>query len=186
MLDSKVYGDSFRTNIPPPVMVDRKLDIVGEEVTLDLPSPPFPNPTVLPDRLVATMLPVIVIRHPMFTYPSYARASDSFGETVFGPDFALVASFRWQRIIYDLHRAYYDKVDPEGKKDWPIVVDGDRLVEDTKGQMKKFCGLIGLTESEIQYTWDSTDRPKDVVVNAFIGAITGSTGVIKGPVSLLL
>ncbi|KAF5393114.1 hypothetical protein D9757_001093 [Collybiopsis confluens] len=183
MLDSKMYTDFFRTKIPPPVIVDRKLDVIGDEVALDLPSPPFPNPTVLPDRLVATMLPIIVIRHPMFTFPSFARATSTFGQTALDTDFEFFATFRWQRMIYDFYRAYYDKVGSEGKESWPVVVDGDKLVEDTQGQMKQLCALIGLTESEIQYSWDSSARPRDRVVDAFVGDFNQSTGVIKGPAS---
>ncbi|KIK64796.1 hypothetical protein GYMLUDRAFT_160542, partial [Collybiopsis luxurians FD-317 M1] len=164
-----------------PVIIDRKLDVTGSDVELDLPSPPFPNPTLFPDRLVATMSPVLIIRHPISTYPSYVRASSIFGASVFHAEFSLVGSYRWQRIIYDFYRAYYDKTDPEGKRDWPIVIDGDKLVEDTEGQMKKFCELTGLTESGIRYSWDSAGRPIDRVHGAFVGTISESTGVIKGP-----
>ncbi|KIK64798.1 hypothetical protein GYMLUDRAFT_39761 [Collybiopsis luxurians FD-317 M1] len=165
-------------------MIDHKLDVIGPEIDLDLPSPPFPNPTLLPDRIVATVSPVVIIRHPIFTYPSWVRASSVFGGNVFDAEFSLVGSYRWQRIIYDFYREYYDKTDPEGKKDWPIVMDGDKLVEDTQGQMKKFCELVGLTESEIQYSWDSAGRPPDRLLTAFMGTISESTGVIKGPDSL--
>ncbi|KAF5339672.1 hypothetical protein D9757_014853 [Collybiopsis confluens] len=166
---------------PRPVMVDRKLDVIGsEEIELQLPSP-LPNPTVLPDRLVATMTPVIIIRHPAYVFPSYIRAAASYGVGVHSPQFKIPGSLRWQRFIYDFYRAYYDKIDDEEKKGWPIVIDGDDLVEDTQGQMKKFCELVGLTESEIQYSWEAAGRPTDQMQNAFVGVLKESTGVIKGP-----
>ncbi|KIK70301.1 hypothetical protein GYMLUDRAFT_151596 [Collybiopsis luxurians FD-317 M1] len=183
-LNSQIGFASKDSEKPRPVMVDRKLDVIGPEVELDLPSPPFPNPTMLPDRLVATMSPVIIIRHPIFTYPSYVRAFSVIRESGLKTEFSLMATYRWQRIIYDFYRAYYNQTDPAGKKDWPVVIDGDKLVEDTEGQMKKFCALVGLTESEIQYSWDSLGRPTDRFLDSFMGTINESTGVIKGSVSL--
>ncbi|KAJ3777336.1 hypothetical protein EV361DRAFT_388128 [Lentinula raphanica] len=162
---------------PRPVLVDRKLDVVGsetEEIKL-----PIPNPTLLPDRIIATMSPVLIIRHPIFTYTSYLRAATVFGATAFDSEFGLMTTYRWQRIIYDLYREYYDKTDPEGKKNWPIVIDGDKLVEDTKGQMQKFCALTGLDESQIQYSWNPSEEQLSTVYRAFVGTIKNSTGIIK-------
>ncbi|KIK64799.1 hypothetical protein GYMLUDRAFT_39762, partial [Collybiopsis luxurians FD-317 M1] len=171
---------SFSRKETGPEIVDCKLDVTSSEVEPYLPSPPFPNPTLLPDRLVATMSPVIIIRHPMFVFPSWARVCSTFGQTVFDKEFGVIGSLRWQRIMYEFYRAYYDKIDPEGRKDWPIVIDGDKLVEDTQGQMQKFCSLVGLAESEIQYSWEASDRFPDRVMDAFRGTIKGSTGVIRG------
>ncbi|KIK70300.1 hypothetical protein GYMLUDRAFT_255450 [Collybiopsis luxurians FD-317 M1] len=179
-LNSHIGFGSKDSLKPQPVMVDRKLDVIGPEVELDLPSPPFPNPTLLPDRLLATMSPVVLIRHPIFTYPSYLRAISIVGGSRL-TELSLMATYRWQRIIYDFYRAYYNKTDPEGKRDWPIVIDGDKLVEDTEGQMKKFCALVGLTESEIEYSWDSLGRSENRLLDAFVGTINESTGVIKAP-----
>ncbi|KIK53832.1 hypothetical protein GYMLUDRAFT_178364, partial [Collybiopsis luxurians FD-317 M1] len=148
---------------------------------------PLPNPTFLPDRLLATVSPVITIRHPMYSFPSWVRAASTFGSTVFDTEFAVTGSFRWQRIIYDFYRAYYDSLNTDqggdNKKDWPIVIDGDKLVDNTQGQMSKFCALVGLPESGIRYTWESTDQPTDHVTDAFLGTIMGSKGVIKRPVT---
>jgi hypothetical protein len=184
LFDSKFLNSNITVpspEVPRPLIVDHKLDVVGsEEIEFNLPSPPFPNPTLLPDRIVAAVSPIIIIRHPMFTYPSYARISALYEGTVFDDDFAVNSTYRWQRVVYDFYRAYYDKVDPEGKKDWPIVVDGDKLVEDPQGQMKKLCALIGWDESQIQYSWNASNHPvKNKVINAFVGTAMKSTGVIK-------
>ncbi|KAJ3798960.1 hypothetical protein GGU11DRAFT_778918 [Lentinula aff. detonsa] len=166
-----------RREVPRPVMVDHKLDVVGSEAA-DIQLP-IPNPTLLPDRIIASMSPVLIIRHPIFTYTSYMRAATVFGGTAFDSEFQLMATYRWQRIIYDFYREYYDKADSEWKKDWPIVVDGDKLVEDTKGQMQKFCALTGIDESQIEYSWNASDENLNTTYRAFVGTIKGSTGVIK-------
>ncbi|KAF9067689.1 hypothetical protein BDP27DRAFT_1225552 [Rhodocollybia butyracea] len=99
-----------------------------------------------------------------------------------------MTSYKWSRIMYDFHRSYYEKTDPGGKmKNWPIVVDGDRLVEDTKGQMKKFCDIAGLDESEIQYSWEAAGlEPDEKPLSSFLRTIKESTGVIKGPPSSMI
>ncbi|KAF9067688.1 hypothetical protein BDP27DRAFT_1364740 [Rhodocollybia butyracea] len=167
---------------PRPALVDHRFDVVdSKEAEVKLP---IPNPTLLPDRILASSLPVIMIRHPVFTYPSYERAASVYTTTVFDLEFTVMTSYKWSRIMYDFYRSYYEKTDPEGKmKDWPIVVDGDRLVEDTKGQMKKFCDIARLDESDIQYSWEVAGLGTDEkALISFLRTIKESTGVIKGPV----
>ncbi|KAE9407254.1 hypothetical protein BT96DRAFT_986861 [Gymnopus androsaceus JB14] len=165
--------------MPRPAMVDNKFDVVGSGKDVDI-NFPIPNPSLLPDRIVASVSPVIIIRHPMFTFPSYVRASSIFGATVFDTEFMIMATCRWQRMVYDFYRAYYNNIDPEGKKDWPVVIDGDKLVQDTQGQMKKFCALTGMDESLVRYSWDASNVKLDKILHAFIGTIAESTCVIRG------
>ncbi|KAJ4479040.1 hypothetical protein J3R30DRAFT_3473647 [Lentinula aciculospora] len=180
LFDSKFINANISTprrEVPRPDIVDRKLDVVNPaDVDVQLP---VPNPTWLPDRIIASMSPIIIIRHPVSTYTSYIRAASVFGGTGLDSEFPLMATYRWQKIIYDLYREYYNKTDPEGKKDWPIVIDGDKLVEDTKGQMQRFCELTGIDESQIQYSWNPSSEAIDGVYRAFVGTIKESTGVIK-------
>ncbi|KAF9067691.1 hypothetical protein BDP27DRAFT_1225486, partial [Rhodocollybia butyracea] len=166
---------------PRPALVDHRFDVVdSKEAEVKLP---IPNPTLLPDRILASSLPVIIIRHPVFAFPSYERAASVYATTVFDMEFSVMTSYKWSRIMYDFYRSYYKKTDPQGKmKDWPIVVDGDRLVEDTRGQMKKFCDIAGLDESEIQYSWEAAGLvTDDKPLISFLATIKESTGVIKGP-----
>lgn len=172
---------------PQPALLDHRFDVVdSKEAEVKLP---IPNPTLLPDRILTSSLPVITIRHPVFTYPSYERAASDFAATVFDTTtdivLTMMTSYKWSRIMYDFYSSYYEKIDPGGKmKDWPIVVDGDRLVEDTKGQMKKFCDIAGLDESDIQYSWEAAGlKPDEKPLSSFLKTIKESTGVIKGPVS---
>ncbi|KAE9407255.1 hypothetical protein BT96DRAFT_914834 [Gymnopus androsaceus JB14] len=168
-----------RDEMPRPVMVDNKFDVVGSEEDVDI-SFPIPNPSMVPDRIVASVSPVIIIRHPMFTFPSFVRATSVFGATVFDTEFAIMSTYHWQRMMYDFYRAYYDKIDPKGKKDWPVVIDGDKLAQDTQGQMKKFCALAGMDESLVRYSWDAANVKLDKVLHAFVGTMAESTGVIRG------
>ncbi|KAE9407253.1 hypothetical protein BT96DRAFT_874855 [Gymnopus androsaceus JB14] len=182
MFESKLINANIscpRPETPRPVIMDKKFDVVGSEEEVDI-SFPIPNPSLLPDRIIASVSPVIIIRHPMFTCPSFARATSVLGDTVFDTHFTVMASYRWQKMIYEFYRAYYDNIDPEGKKDWPVVIDGDRLIQDTQGQMKKFCALIGMDESLVKYSWDASNAKIDKAHQAFVGTIEQSTGIIRG------
>ncbi|KIK65191.1 hypothetical protein GYMLUDRAFT_160435, partial [Collybiopsis luxurians FD-317 M1] len=160
---------------PRPILIDHKLDMEGtDRGNCKLP---VPNPTLLPDRVVTSISPVIIIRHPMFTYPSFARASSSCGGTVFDTEFPINSTYRFQRIIHDFYHAYFQSSDLDGKQNWPIVIDGDKLMEDTQGQMSKFCAVTGINESLIQYSWDASPKSSDKFVNAYIGTVMQSTGV---------
>jgi len=182
ILESKLINANIshpRLETPRPAMLDNKFDMVGSEEEVDI-SFPIPNPSLLPDRIIASVSPVIIIRHPMFTFPSFVRANSVFGGSVYDAGFAVAATYHWQRMIHHFYRAYYNKIDPEGKKDWPVVIDGDKLVQDTQGQMKKFCALTGMDESLVRYSWDASKAKLDKGHQAFVGTIEQSTGVIRG------
>ncbi|KAF5392979.1 hypothetical protein D9757_001094 [Collybiopsis confluens] len=193
----------LREEKPRPRLVDRHLDIyyrakydqeyagTHDYLVQTGPKFPVPNPTFIPDRLVTSFIPVFMIRHPAYAFPSALRASASYGAKVFDPDFAILATYRFQRIVFDFYRRFYDEqggdmhpgLTDSRQKKWPIVIDGDRLVNDTRMHMIKFCemiGPIGLDESQIQYSWDAhCTRSRNALQDAFLGVVQQSTGVIK-------
>ncbi|KAE9384094.1 hypothetical protein BT96DRAFT_789956, partial [Gymnopus androsaceus JB14] len=117
----------------------------------------------LPDRIIASVSPIILIRHPAYTFHSLVRASAAVECNVLDPQFLMFSTFRWQRIVYEFYRSYYSGLggakqsEPTNMEGWQIVVDGDKLMEDPQGQMKKICELIGMDESLIQYSWNVGD-----------------------------
>ncbi|KAJ3740855.1 hypothetical protein DFH05DRAFT_1404964 [Lentinula detonsa] len=196
MLDSNIINGNVycdREDKPRPVIIDHRLDIQRyENKENSVPHHvqrtefPLPNPTLLPDRIISTLQPVIIIRHPSYTFPSALRASSSYGANVFDPDFAIIASFRWQRVVFDFYREYCERGRKLscGRGRWPVVVDGDKLINDTKGQMTKFCQVVGLEESDIRYSWDPHYVKRNAVWDAFTKIAEESTGVIKTSVRI--
>jgi hypothetical protein len=189
LLESSILNTNVccaREERPRPVLVDHHLDIQStfdSELEASLTQLPISNPTLLPDRLAVTFIPVFMIRHPAYTFPSALRASSSYGAKVFDPDFAVIATYRWQRIVFDFYRGLYEKKfkgSPQ-RRNWPVVVEGDRLVNDTKNLMTKFCEMVGLEESQIQYSWDSRYSQRNAIWDAFVKVAEESTGVIKNP-----
>lgn len=65
------------------------------------------------------------------------------------------------------------------RRNWPIVVDGDSLLNDTEGQMTTFCEMVGMDASKIQYSWDPHYVKRNAVWDAFTKVAEESTGVIK-------
>ncbi|ESK85291.1 hypothetical protein Moror_11340 [Moniliophthora roreri MCA 2997] len=150
------YPYSFQSDIQ---IMDHRLDIQNQEETTEIElAADKTNPTIFPDRFFYSITsPIITIRHPALL----KRTS----------------RYHWERLVFESYKSRGTRV---------IVVDGEKLVKDTKGQMKKVCEELGLDESQIQYTWDSGDGQKDghyshlpvPVTDAFMGTLHGSKGVI--------
>ncbi|KAF9264319.1 hypothetical protein L218DRAFT_958399, partial [Marasmius fiardii PR-910] len=117
------------------------------------------NSTLFPDRFLFSFTPIITIRHPARVIPSFLRAFSHYGDDYSHPDFMVAGeSFRLERLIFDSFKSFEKaRAVEEGREPrTPIVVDGDKLVADPQGQMKK------LKAGE-----------------AFLGSFNRSTGVIS-------
>ncbi|KAF9259823.1 hypothetical protein L218DRAFT_974512 [Marasmius fiardii PR-910] len=150
------------------------------------PSFPIPNPTFLPDRLVATFIPILTIRHPSRMISSLKRAFQSMGADFPDEECAIDAHFKWQRMMYDFYKVWFsttEGIEAAGgisiAEHLPIVVDGDRVVNDAKAQIETVCRILNLDPSGIQYTWE----PREAMHKAnaiFSRTLNESTGIIKG------
>ncbi|KAG7086331.1 hypothetical protein E1B28_002294 [Marasmius oreades] len=172
---------------PIAPLVDKLLDLPEadrESRTATAPFFPIPNPTFLPDRLFATFTPILTIRHPCRMIFSLKRALKTLGVPFPDEDSSMDTQFKWQRMVYDCYKAWFST--PEGieavggtsiAKLLPIVVDGDKLVNDAQGQMETLCRILGLDPFGIQYSWDVQES---VGYEAFGGTLSRSTGIIKG------
>lgn len=134
---------------------------------------PSTNLTLFSDEFLLSFMPVFIIRHPARAFPSSLRAHNrSTGGNVFDVDFPANATFKLSRILLDWYKAHSSKP--------PIVIDGDRIVNDTERQMKQLCERFGIDEGRIQYSWDSKeDHGYGKVWDAYYEGITGSTGVVR-------
>ncbi|KAK1217549.1 hypothetical protein PQX77_019794 [Marasmius sp. AFHP31] len=140
------------------------------------PEKPSTNMTLLPDEDLLAFTPVFIIRHPARAFPSSLRAhSRSTGGDAFDADFPANATFKISRDLLDWYNASRDRSSRA-----PVVIDGDKLVNDTKGQMKTLCERLGLNEDGIQYNWESKeDHGWGKVWDAYYEGIQNSTGVVQ-------
>ncbi|KAG7086336.1 hypothetical protein E1B28_002298 [Marasmius oreades] len=171
---------------PIAPFVDKQLDLPEaerESRAAVAPFFPIPNPTFLPDRLFATFTPILTIRHPCRMIPSLKRSLETIGARFPDEDSSMDTHYKWQRMVYDCYKAWFST--PEGieaaggasiAKHLPIVIDGDKLINDPQGQMETLCRILGLDPLRIQYSW----KARQVVHDAFGETLSNSTGVIKG------
>ncbi|KAF9265977.1 hypothetical protein L218DRAFT_971834 [Marasmius fiardii PR-910] len=190
MYPHKLWNDLGLDDRTVPPIVDRFLDLpeadrVNNEA-ITAPSFPIPNPTFLPDRLFATFTPILTIRHPCRMISSFKRAIQVVGTAFPDDDSSVDTQFKWQRMVYDYYKAWF--ATPKGieaaggasiAEQLPIVVDGDKLVNDPQGQMETVCRILNLDPSGIQYTWEAQE-PESPGHAMFVGTLSRSNGIIKG------
>ena len=181
-----------------PKVVDHMLDRANETAKISTPDLPVPNPTLFSDRFFVSLAPVFIIRHPIRMLSSYYRASRSFGADVSDADFPVTSSFRWSRFIYDSYEAHYkaSEAASDSSEKWPIVIDGDELVDDPQGVMTSFCEVVGIDPDKVVYSWETREETQDATVpgptvlgsmlSAFLGTMRSSSGVIKRAVRVPL
>ncbi|KAK1234171.1 hypothetical protein PQX77_002636, partial [Marasmius sp. AFHP31] len=77
---------------------------------------------MLPDRFLHTLLPIIMIRHPVRVLPSYLRAFDCMGSKSplkIDENYHYeesVSTFKGERLLFDAFKAHGSS----------IVIDGDK------------------------------------------------------------
>ena len=180
-----------RTLAPKPKMEDNLLD-VSEDVRTHLTSLPYydlsaslKNPTIFPDRLLKSFAPIFVIRHPAKQIGSYYKASRITNDNIDSSEFELNGSYKCPRLLFDFYKQLYKEDDLlEDRSKWPIVVDGDDLINDTEGVALRFCTITGLDSSGVIYKWDKTDPGSNPFERVFRGTLHASNGVLKNEVSL--
>ncbi|KAK7045836.1 laccase, multicopper oxidase, benzenediol:oxygen oxidorectuctase [Paramarasmius palmivorus] len=145
------------------------------------------NHTILPDSFFFNIShPIITIRHPALMLPSWIRSMALIGKPLHGEWFVhsmeVMASYRWERLIYESYTSAGRRV---------TVIDGEKLVRNTKEQIRRVCEVIGVDEGGVAYTWEALERENgpwdksrvyshlpEYMRKAFLGTIHRSTGVI--------
>ncbi|KAG7086324.1 hypothetical protein E1B28_002287 [Marasmius oreades] len=90
---------------------------------------------------------------------------------------AVETQFKWQRMVYNCYKGWYASNGINSK--FPVVIDGDKLVNETREQMEKLCEMLGLDVSNTRYSWDATKSFPNIAYEYFGGTIGRSTGVIR-------
>ncbi|KAI7625362.1 hypothetical protein KC346_g1758, partial [Hortaea werneckii] len=141
------------------------------------PEPTPENPTYLPESLLATLTPILLIRHPALTIPSSWRTESKIKNlSIEDEDFYLLTTNRWSRdlLTYLLHQS----TTPDNSS-WrkPIVIDAYDVVHRTGAVTGKLCGELGLDAAGVQEKWRKLPReewPGHSVVVAYTRDLLGS------------
>lgn len=191
--EAKNMLDRPREVAPEPRMEDKMLDLL-EDKRRALADTPYIdpnadifNPTVLPDRMMRAFAPVFTIRHPIKQIESWYRASRLFGVNLDDSEFELCASYRFTRRLFNYYTELFSSGSgspetPTGKPRWPVVIDGDDLINDTEGIATKFCELTGIDPKGVIYKWEAEEITKGPTEATFLGTLRKSDGVKKNKV----
>ena len=202
IFDPKVTSDNLPASavrkIPDkPIVVDRSVaesnGTTNGAAGPSTSSATSTNPTVLPDSFLETLSPVFVIRHPARMIPSFYRATkdSNLGSDVNDGDFPVQATFRWSRLAFDWYvqnvcgspslPGPYKKSERTGPS-WPIVIDGDDLINDDN-VVQDFCKQLEIDPQYLQTSWDKASEEQKakqgVLITRFLSTIQKSTGIIK-------
>ena len=159
-------------------------------------NPPFPsssshpepipeNPTNIPEPLLATLTPILLIRHPALTIPSSWRTESGIKKLdIDDEDFYLLTTNRWSRdlLTYLLHQSTNSSDNSSGWRK-PLVIDAYDVVHRTAQLTGRLCGELGLDPAGVQESWRKLPReewPGHSVVVAYTRDLLGSGGVERG------
>ena len=183
------------------MMKDHTLSVIRPDVILSClraARPAIPrNPTHLPDAFAETLTPVILIRHPALSIPSFYRLQrDVMKHDVRDQGFNALVTQRWVRLVFDyyLHvwaarqptratqncaRPSVELADTFPASTLPIVLDAEELSYDPGPLLAALCTRLGLDQRGLQLTWDpvpDAERPSDGLMQAFFQDMWKSSG----------
>lgn len=133
------------------------------------------NPTVIPDHIFNKLVPVFVIRNPVFSVPSLHQGyhhGPGFSTRFGGEIWNMGSGTALQRRLFD----YF--VDRDGKP--PLVVDGDDTVWRTAELQYKLPEALNIEPGGLSDQWEAVPLEKRhglEVVRRFLQTIDESTGI---------
>lgn len=134
------------------------------------------NPTVIPDPIFKSIVPVFVIRNPLFSMPStYKLLLATTEMRPGGEDWRICTGVSVQ------HRLFNFFLERDGKP--PVVVDGDEVVWRTDELGQKLCKALGLEAGGLSDTWEAKSdgvHTQDALIAAALHDINASTGIQRG------
>ncbi|KAL0570803.1 hypothetical protein V5O48_011154 [Marasmius crinis-equi] len=173
VVNSHVPGALEPNSYPDPVIADTN-DTNKDDAESD--TAPNPNPMILPASFLASITPILIIRHPIRMITSGMDIMlGTCGVDIDEPGIRRTCTFKWTRLLSDYYRASGNTA---------IVIDGDELVRNTKNQMEKLCLLLGpeVDGSAIQYEWKPkasyTAVDEKMKEDVYLRELYESTGVI--------
>ncbi|RMZ09072.1 hypothetical protein D0862_03732 [Hortaea werneckii] len=138
------------------------------------------NPTNIPETLLATLTPILLLRHPALSIPSSWRTESGIKKLeIDDEDFYLLTTYRWSRDLFDY---LFQRSTSSGWKR-PVVIDAYDIVHRTGALTGKLCGELGLDAAGVQEQWTQLPReewPDHSVVVAYTRDLLGSSGVDRG------
>ncbi|KAL8999033.1 MAG: hypothetical protein Q9169_002031 [Polycauliona sp. 2 TL-2023] len=146
------------------------------------------NPSVLPDSFMRTLAPIIQIRHPAIAIPSYYRAITFANpeHDVHSQDLFAATTLAWCRMTFDWfceHVFPRRKDTSRGHDSWPLVVDGDDLLNENERVIAAICSIASLDVKWVVGEWDAASEENKQKISEqhrpWVSTLQASNGVIK-------
>lgn len=160
--------------------------------TLPVPAgqPPRTSPTLLPDELLSSFVPVFLIRHPALIVDSWYRTESRAGLppsvhlTTRPAGFTLTIA----RELYEWYASLVAASDADlkpGDEGYPIVVEADDILEgDT---VKRLAETVGMDPAQIVEEWEKKSVDGLIpMMKSYVEGIWQSTGVDRSKSSKFL
>ncbi|KAL8953816.1 MAG: hypothetical protein Q9222_000325 [Ikaeria aurantiellina] len=195
ILDPTVAATKFPRSdghapLPCPKVVDQAADGMLEEGGYPNSgvSVKRTNPSILPDAFMRTLSPIFQIRHPAISIPSYYRAGmKAAGELqILSDGFSNPTSYAWDRVMFDWYceHAYPQRKEvPRGHKSWPLIVEGEDLVNDNERTVSAICSLANIDVAGVAKEWqpvsDEVKQKQTADIKNYLSTLQDSKGVIK-------
>ncbi|KAL9575999.1 MAG: hypothetical protein Q9212_007482 [Teloschistes hypoglaucus] len=169
---------------PCPRVVDETVQSPADQTSVTERT----NPSVLPDSFMRTLSPIIQVRHPALSVSSRYRANcKSRGPPdIFDVDYLLQDLYAAPRMVFDWYSEHVypnRKQVPRGAQSWPLVVDGEDLVNDNERVISAICSLANLDVQGVENEWqpvsEDVKSKQPVNVQTYLSTLQGSSGVIK-------
>ena len=136
------------------------------------------NPTCIPDEVLKTFTPIILIKHPALVIPSWLRGVNSEGccHAVEDEDVTVFTSARWSRILFDYFRGSRSRYQQRGPQKpclkrhnshaggvpsvgvpsvvatQPLVIDAADVVHNTHATVSTLCRVLGVDLGDVHQT----------------------------------
>lgn len=144
------------------------------------------NKTIIPDNVLNTFQPTILIRHPALQMPSLWRfQQESHGKPMHNTSQKMVRKALYTLApvvaLYDYYASYF-QTQNQGSP-WPLVIDSTDLITHPATVMQHFCHLTGLDFEHCSFNWDKASKENlqaqetDMVRRA-LSTLNASTGVV--------
>ena len=161
------------------------------------------NPTLLPDRFLQSLVPVILYRHPAKAVPSMYRTLSQAEQSpeITSPDFAIHSSLhaqvlllKWYKdqraaaaaAVENLATALINGLDPTTTEAVdPLVIEADDLINSDM-LVQKLCHRLHIDPAHVRYQWEAVSDAQNPqlgpAAKVFLGTLNSSTGILKSGV----
>lgn len=138
------------------------------------------NPSTFPDSFLLSHRLLLMIRHPILSFPSTMRAAAMWlnHEDGLHPDYMnFLFRYHWHRLIYDWCATQHRN----GRGLEPLVLDTDDLMYNRE-VVASLCETLGLDPAKTKYHWQKTTNVASTYdrEELFQDVLAASTSIVPG------